>query len=286
MIGGLLRRGARARAAPRAARRAAFRRFQKRVDHSEYGGAPLLGVAGLARGRPRPLVAQGRAQRHRDGLPLRVGGLSSTGSSRKSSVHGSLTPVIAFIFPGQGSQTVGMGKALADTFDVCRETFAEADAALGEPLSRLCFEGPEDQLRLTENTQPAILTVSVAAYRLLASRGFQPDVRRRPQPGRVLGARGRRHDQLRRRGARRSAAAAATCRRPCRWARARWPPCSASTPARWRAACEEAAEGQVVSPANLNMPGQVVIAGARDAVARAVASGRRRSAPGGSFRCR
>ena len=82
--------------------------------------------------------------------------------------------MIAFIFPGQGSQKVGMGKALAEAFPICRQTFEEADAALGEPLSRLCFEGPEDQLTLTENTQPAILAVSVAAYRLVASLGIAP----------------------------------------------------------------------------------------------------------------
>src|SRR5256884_134270 len=82
--------------------------------------------------------------------------------------------MIAFIFPGQGSQKVGMGKALADAFPICRDTFAEADAALGEPLSSVIFEGPEDQLTLTENTQPAILTVSTAAHRLLASRRIKP----------------------------------------------------------------------------------------------------------------
>src|SRR5437763_15350236 len=82
--------------------------------------------------------------------------------------------MIAFIFPGQGSQKVGMGKALAAAFPICRDTFAEADAALGEPLSRLIFEGPEAQLTLTENAQPAILAVSTAAFRLLASRGFAP----------------------------------------------------------------------------------------------------------------
>ena len=82
--------------------------------------------------------------------------------------------MIAFIFPGQGSQKVGMGKALADAFPICRETFEEADAALGEPLSRLCFEGPEDQLTLTENQQPAILAVSVAALRFVESLGLHP----------------------------------------------------------------------------------------------------------------
>ncbi len=79
--------------------------------------------------------------------------------------------MIAFVFPGQGAQKVGMGKALAEAFPICRQTFDEADAALGESLSRLCFEGPESQLLLTENTQPAILAVSVAACRLAVSHG-------------------------------------------------------------------------------------------------------------------
>ena len=83
--------------------------------------------------------------------------------------------MIAFIFPGQGSQKVGMGKLLADRFPIVRDTFAEADAALGEPLSRLCFEGPEEALTLTENTQPAILAMSVGVSRLLASQGIEPD---------------------------------------------------------------------------------------------------------------
>ena len=84
--------------------------------------------------------------------------------------------MIAFIFPGQGSQKVGMGRALADAFPEARATFDEADAALAESetLTRLIFEGPEDQLVLTQNAQPAILTVSIAAYRVLASRGIEP----------------------------------------------------------------------------------------------------------------
>jgi len=83
---------------------------------------------------------------------------------------------LAFIFPGQGSQSVGMGKDLAEKFPVARQTFEEADAALGYKISDLCFNGPEEKLKLTEITQPAILTVSVAAYRVLREKGISPAV--------------------------------------------------------------------------------------------------------------
>src|SRR6202165_5960141 len=82
--------------------------------------------------------------------------------------------IIALLFPGQGSQAVGMGKGLAEKYPLARQTFEEADQALGYKLSQLCFEGPEDQLRLTEITQPAILTASVAAWRILNEKGLKP----------------------------------------------------------------------------------------------------------------
>jgi [acyl-carrier-protein] S-malonyltransferase len=181
--------------------------------------------------------------------------------------------MIAFIFPGQGSQTVGMGRALAEAFPVCRATFDEADDSLGEPLSRLCFEGPEEQLKLTENTQPAILTVSVAAYRLLASRGLEPSF----MAGHSLGEYS-------------AHVAAGTLAFPdaLRIVRRRGRYMQEAVPvgagamcailgldhAAVAQACQEAADGDTVSPANLNAPGQVVIAGSRDAVARASARAR------------
>ena len=82
---------------------------------------------------------------------------------------------IAFLFPGQGAQSIGMGRELADKYPVARRTFEEADEALGYRLSELCFEGPEEKLKLTEITQPAILTASVAAWRVLEEKGLKPD---------------------------------------------------------------------------------------------------------------
>jgi [acyl-carrier-protein] S-malonyltransferase len=85
------------------------------------------------------------------------------------------THKLVFLFPGQGSQAVGMGRDLVEKFPIAQRTFEEADDALGFPLSKLCFEGPEEQLKLTEFTQPAIFTVSIAAQRVLAEKGIRPD---------------------------------------------------------------------------------------------------------------
>jgi [acyl-carrier-protein] S-malonyltransferase len=176
--------------------------------------------------------------------------------------------VIAFLFPGQGSQKVGMGAALADAHPMCREAFAEADAALGEPLSRLCFEGPEDRLMLTENTQPAILATSIAAFRLLASRGARPAF----VAGHSLGE----YSAHVAAGTFAFADALRIVRRRGRYMQDAVPVGAGAMAAvlgldadRVAAACQEAAQGEVVSAANINGAGQVVIAGARDAVARA-----------------
>lgn len=176
--------------------------------------------------------------------------------------------MIAFIFPGQGSQKVGMGKALAGAHPLCRETFEEADAALGESLSRLCFEGPEDTLTLTENTQPAILAVSVAACRLATSLGIRPAF----VAGHSLGE----YSANVAAGTMAFGDALRIVRRRGRYMQEAVPVgtgamaavlgLDAALVAR---ACAEAAEGDVVSPANMNGAGQVVIAGSKAAVARA-----------------
>ena len=176
--------------------------------------------------------------------------------------------MIAFVFPGQGSQHVGMGRRLAEEFDVCRETLAQADAALGDSLTTLCFEGPDDALRLTENTQPAILAVSIAVYRLLVSRGVKPKL----VAGHSLGE----YSAHVAAGTISFADALRTVRRRGQFMQDAVPVGTGAMAAilgleaeSVRQACQEVAGDQVVSPANLNAPGQVVIAGARDAVARA-----------------
>ncbi len=177
--------------------------------------------------------------------------------------------MIAFIFPGQGSQKVGMGKALADAFPEFRRTMEEADEALGEKLSALCFEGPDDRLMLTENTQPAILAVSVATYRTLASRGITPAW----VAGHSLGE----YSAHVAAGTFSFADALRTVRRRGQFMQEAVPVGQGAMAAllgldraKVAQACEEAAQGEVVSPANLNAPGQIVIAGSTAAVARAI----------------
>ena len=179
--------------------------------------------------------------------------------------------MIGFLFPGQGAQKVGMGRALAERFAVCRDTFREADDALGEPLSRLCFEGPEAQLLLTENTQPAILATSVAAWRLLDGEG----IRAAFAAGHSLGE----YSAHVAAGTLSFADALRTVRRRGRYMQDAVPVGEGAMAAvlgldadAVAGACTDAARelsGRVVTAANLNAPGQVVIAGHADAVARA-----------------
>jgi len=176
--------------------------------------------------------------------------------------------VIAFLFPGQGAQRVGMGEALAEAYPICRQTFDEADAALGEPLSRVIFDGPEETLTLTENTQPAIVAVSIAAYRVLESRGMTPLF----VAGHSLGE----YSANVAAGTFGFADALRLVRRRGRYMQEAVPAGEGAMAAilgldldKVVQACAEAAEGEVVSAANMNGAGQIVIAGARDAVKRA-----------------
>jgi [acyl-carrier-protein] S-malonyltransferase len=176
---------------------------------------------------------------------------------------------LAFLFPGQASQYPGMGKDLAANFAESRAVFEEADAALGFPISQLCFEGSEDALKLTENTQPAILTVSVAAYRALAARGIQPDF----AAGHSLGE----YSALVAAGALEFSEAVKLVRQRGRYMQEAVPAGEGAmaailglSPADVAEVCKKAAGGEVVSPANLNSPEQTVIAGNAAAVKRSV----------------
>jgi [acyl-carrier-protein] S-malonyltransferase len=175
---------------------------------------------------------------------------------------------VAFVFPGQGSQQVGMGQALAAAFPESRAVFDEADEALGFPLSRLCFEGPEGELQLTANTQPAILAASVAALRPLAARGVRP--------GWVAGHSLGEYSALVAAGSLSLGDALRTVRRRGELMQEAVPVGAGAMAAilgldlpAVEQACREAAEGGVVAPANVNSPGQVVIAGHASAVDRA-----------------
>jgi [acyl-carrier-protein] S-malonyltransferase len=188
--------------------------------------------------------------------------------------------MIAFVFPGQGSQRVGMGKALAEAHSICRDVFDEADAALGAPLSDLCFSGPDDHLTLTENTQPAILAMSTAVARLVRSRGVEPVV----AAGHSLGE----YSAHVAAGTLSFADALRTVRRRGRYMQEAVPVGQGAMAAvlgldaaQVQAACDEAVAdqpGSVAAPANMNAPGQVVIAGHAPAVARAGERARARGA--------
>ncbi|HEV3215780.1 MAG TPA: ACP S-malonyltransferase [Vicinamibacterales bacterium] len=178
--------------------------------------------------------------------------------------------MLAFVFPGQGSQNVGMGRALADAYPIARETFAEADDALGGSLSRLCWEGPDETLTLTENTQPAVLTMSIAAYRVLESAGLAGKAAF--MAGHSLGE----YSAHVAAGTFSFPDAVRTVRRRGRYMQEAVPVGSGAMAAvigldndKVAQACREASEGEVVSPANFNGGGQVVIAGTRAAVDRA-----------------
>lgn len=176
---------------------------------------------------------------------------------------------LAFLFPGQGSQYPGMGRDLAANFPESRKVFDEANTALGFSISKLCFEGSEEALKLTENTQPAILTVSTAAYRALETRGIIPDF----AAGHSLGE----YSALVAAGALEFSAAVKIVRRRGQYmqeAVAAGEGAMAAilglAPAEVAEICKKAADHEIVSPANMNSPEQTVISGSATAVKRAV----------------
>lgn len=176
---------------------------------------------------------------------------------------------LAFLFPGQGSQYPGMGKELAGNHPAARSVFDEADQALGFSVSDLCFNGSEEALKLTANTQPAILTASVATYRVLAQNGVQPAF----VAGHSLGE----YSALVAAGGLEFADAVRLVRRRGEYMQSAVPEGVGAmaailglAPAQVAGICRQAADGQVVAPANLNSPEQTVISGHAEAVKRAV----------------
>ena len=175
---------------------------------------------------------------------------------------------IAFLFPGQGSQAVGMGKELAALYPVARQTFDEADSALGHKLSQLCFEGPEEKLRLTEITQPAILTMSVAAQRVLREKGVSPKF----VAGHSLGE----YSAHVAAGTLDFADAVRTVRNRGKYMQEAVPVGQGAMAAvlgmplaEVERICKRAAQDDICSPANINSPEQIVISGSKPAVERA-----------------
>jgi len=188
-----------------------------------------------------------------------------------------LNTKLAFLFPGQGSQSVGMGKDLAAAYSVAQQTFDEADAALGYKLSQLCFEGPEEKLKLTEITQPAILTVSVAAFRVLREKGITPAF----VAGHSLGE----YSAHVAAGTLNFADAVRAVRNRGKYMQEAVPVGEGAMAAilgmasdEVRKVCQEAAQDGVCSPANLNSPDQTVISGSKSAVERAAELAKSRDA--------
>jgi [acyl-carrier-protein] S-malonyltransferase len=176
---------------------------------------------------------------------------------------------IAFLFPGQGSQAVGMGKELSDNYAVARRTFEEANEALGYKLSQVCFEGPEEKLKLTEITQPAILTVSIAAWRVLQEKGAQPDF----VAGHSLGE----YSANVAAGTLTFADAVRTVRNRGKYMQEAVPVGVGAMAAilgmpldKVIELADDAAQGEVCQAANINSPEQIVISGNSGAVERAI----------------
>jgi [acyl-carrier-protein] S-malonyltransferase len=191
---------------------------------------------------------------------------SATDSTSESSTS---TGRIAFIFPGQGSQAVGMGKDLSEKYPIARRTFEEADEALGYKLSQLCFEGPEEQLRLTEITQPAILTASIAALRVFESHISKASF----AAGHSLGE----YSAHVASGTMSFGDAVRTVRNRGKYMQEAVPVGAGTMAAilgmeleSVTAVCADAAEGEVCSPANINSPEQIVISGNTAAVERGI----------------